>query len=106
MTDIETIADNISHQAAGLGAMVSDHMLKVSPRIVFRGTTLSEALALRVLLDRKHARSDDMGDPMCAEYTIGGVEVFITCVEKRAMRDGRIGGVGNMIEARDFAVPF
>lgn len=106
MIDIDVIADNISRYAADLGAMVDKHKIKASPRIVFRATTLNEALALRVTLDRKHERSDDMADPMYAEYIIGGVGVMVTCFERRAMRDGRIGGVGNMIEARDFAVPF
>lgn len=106
MIDLETIADNISRQAAELGALVDDHRMQVQPRIVLRAKTLNEALALRTLLDRKHKRLDGEGDPTCAAFKIGGVDVWVTCVEKKALRDGRIGGVGNMIDGRDFAVPF
>lgn len=106
MLDIETIADNISRQAAALSAVVTDHYIIADPKMVFRFRSLKEALALRVLLDRKHQRFDDAGDPMSAEYMIGGTLVMVACLERQAMRDGSIGGVGNMIEARDFAVPF
>lgn len=106
MIDIETMADNIARHAAELGMMAADHMLDAAPSIVFRSKKLNEALALRVLLDRKHARLDDGTDPLRAEFKIGGIVVAVTCPERRAMRDGRTGGVGNMHEPRDFAVPF
>lgn len=102
---IETVADNVARQASSLADLLDTHLIDATPRILlrFEARNLDQALALRILLERKFNQDLDETETFCAAFWHRNVQIWITCLATKVCHDNRVRGIGDLRDGRDFA---
>ena len=105
----ETVAETLEKRVTMmLDDFIGEHWATRPPRacLAFQFDELDEALLFRVLVERRMRRSwlaarDEIRSTV---FECRGVQIEITCQQVKVLKGGGVGGVGNMINVRDFAV--